>query len=115
MKFHFDCTFCYVTDLDRSIRFYTQVLGFQFLSRDAVARFDVDGVLFELVPTAARSERAGQGHARLCLRVDDMAEALRYLRAQGVPVHGVEDKQTGVLAACYDPDENEICLWQYRS
>lgn len=44
MKLKFDCVFYYVSDLERSIRFYTDVLGFKLSSRDFVARFFVDGV-----------------------------------------------------------------------
>jgi len=36
MKFHFDCIFYYVSDLERSIRFYQDVLGFKLVSLDAV-------------------------------------------------------------------------------
>lgn len=49
--FRFDCVFYYVSELDRAIAFYTAVLGFELASRDAVARFRIDGVLFELVPS----------------------------------------------------------------
>jgi hypothetical protein len=34
--FRFDCVFYYVSDLDRAIRFYTTVLGFELSSRDVV-------------------------------------------------------------------------------
>jgi len=114
MTFHFDCLFYYVSDLDRAIRFYSEVLRFQLLSRDAVARFDVDGVLFELVPSSAPAF-TGKGNARLCLRVDNLAEAQRDLQANGVCVDTVEDKGAGLLAAFHDPDGNEVCLWQYAN
>ena len=112
--FRFDCVFYYCSDLDRSIRFYTDILGFQFLSRDAVARLAVDGVLFELVPFSGEHELAAAGNARLCLRVDDVAAALAELKGKGVRVHPPEDKGGGVLGRFQDPDGNEVCLWQYR-
>jgi len=95
--------------------FYRDVLGFKFVSRDLVARFEIDGILFELVPATSRGKLDGSGNARLVLRVDDMEEALRELRALGVPASPSENKGTGILAYVRDPDGNEICLWQYLS
>jgi catechol 2,3-dioxygenase-like lactoylglutathione lyase family enzyme len=113
VKVTFDCVFYYVSDMERSIRFYRDVLGFQFVSRDVVARFDVGGVLFELVPAPDESMLAGAGNARLCLRVDDVEEALKALRAKGARTGQAQRKSAGVLGTVDDPDGNEICLWQY--
>ncbi len=113
MTFHFDCIFYYVSDLERGIQFYRDVLGFKCVSRDVVARFDIDGVLFEIVP-APQEQKPRTGNARLCLRVDDVEAALRDLKAKGVSTAGWQDKSNGVLGSFEDPDGNEICLWQYR-
>jgi len=113
MTFRFDCVFYYVSDLDRAIRFYSEVLGFQLSSRDAVARFRVGGVLFELVPTADRELLSGNGNARLTLAVEEMGSARAELVAKGVPVSEARQVSNGVLASCSDPDGNEIVLWQY--
>ncbi len=107
----FDCIFYDVSDLDRSIRFYTDVLGFPLSSRDAVARFDVDGVLFELVPTGDASVLSGNGNARLTLAVDDLEAAAGSLRARGVAVSGVRHVVNGCLASFTDPNGNELVLW----
>ena len=109
----FDCVFYYVSDMERSIRFYQDVLGFKFVSRDIVARFDVDGVLFEIVPAPGESTLRGAGNARLCLRVDDVEDALKALQAKGARTGRAQRKATGVLGTVEDPDGNEICLWQY--
>lgn len=53
-SFRFDCVFCYVSDLDCAVAFCLDVLGLQLSSRDTVARFLVDAVLFELVPPGDR-------------------------------------------------------------
>jgi len=113
MPYHFDCIFYYVSKMERAVAFYRDVLGLKFVSCDAVARFDVDGVLFELVPAHDRSKLQGAGNARLALRVDDIEQASNDLRAQGVSVTPAENKGTGILALFQDPDGNEICLWQY--
>lgn len=110
--FRFDCLFYYVSELDRAIAFYTTVLGFELSSRDAVARFRVDGVLFELVPTADPALLTGRGNARLTLEVDDLEAALRDLRAKGVRTSDRRRVSNGQVGSLFDPDVNEICLWQ---
>ena len=111
--FRFDCVFYYVRDLYRAIQFYTTVLGFQLSSRDAVARFHLDGVLFELVPAEEGVLLSGRGNARLTLAVDEIEAAAADLRDKGVAVSPVRDVSNGRLAAFADPDGNEIVLWQY--
>ena len=112
--FHFDCVFHYVSHMDLAIRFYRDVLGFKLISRDVVARFEIDGVLFELVPAAAKNSLRAIGNARLCLRVENVEQALNNLRAKGVRTSPAVDKGSGVLGSFEDLDGNEICLWQYH-
>jgi len=109
MKFKFDCVFCYVSDLEAAVGFYRDVLGFKLTSRDVVARFDVDGVLFEIVP----GRPGGEGNARFCLKVDEIAAARAELQKKGVRVSAIEDKGQGKLAFFSDPDGNELALWEY--
>jgi len=112
--FHFDCVFHYVSHMDLAIRFYRDVLGFKLISRDVVARFDIDGVLFELVPAAAKDNLHAKGNVRLCLCVESVVQALNDLRAKGVRTGPAVDKGSGVLGSFEDPEANEICLWQYH-
>lgn len=111
--FSFDCVFYYVSELDRAIHFYTTVLGFRLSSRDAVARFYIDGVLFELVPTDEPALLMGGGNARLTLEVDDIESTLQDLRTKGVRTSAVRTVSNGRVGSLYDPDGNEICVWQY--
>ena len=113
VKVTFDCVFYYVSDMERSIRFYRDTLGFRLVSRDVVARFDVDGVLFELVPAPDKSALRCAGNARLCLQAGDVEQALKALRAKGAHTSPAQRKASGVLGSVEDPDGNEICLWQY--
>jgi catechol 2,3-dioxygenase-like lactoylglutathione lyase family enzyme len=115
MKFNFDAVFYYISDLDRAIKFYTDVLGLKLQSRDYVARFLIGSVLFELVPTIDLCRLQGDGNARLCLQVDEIQSAISELRAKGVPTADAEPKENGVLTSFFDPDGNEICIWQYRA
>jgi catechol 2,3-dioxygenase-like lactoylglutathione lyase family enzyme len=111
-SFEFDCIFYYVSDLDRAIEFYAAILGFHLTSRDVVARFDVDGVRFELVPTRDPGVLSGRGNARLTLAVHDIEAAVRELRSRAVPVSDLRRVSNGRLASLMDPDRNEIMLWQ---
>jgi catechol 2,3-dioxygenase-like lactoylglutathione lyase family enzyme len=113
MKYQFDCVFYYVKDMDRSISFYTDALGFKIVSRDVVTRFDIDGVLFELVPAPKGKELPGSGNARLCLRVEDIQKALKDLTKKGIQTSQAQEVENGFLASFEDPDGNEIFLWQY--
>ena len=113
MDIHFDCVFHYVRDLEKSIPFYSDLLGLDLSSRNVVARFDVDGVLFELVPTSDESLFHGGGNARLCLRVSDIEAAVTELRAKGVSVGEIEAVENVIVAGFEDLDGSELMLWQY--
>jgi lactoylglutathione lyase len=113
LKLSFDAVFCYVSDLDRSIAFYREMLGLSLVSHDLVARFDIDGVLFELVPGPHDRFNSGEGNARLCLQVQDISKAVRQLRERGVDASDVKAEPGGLLTFFHDPDGNELCLWQY--
>ena len=112
-RFHFDCVFYYVSDMESAVSFYSDVLGFRLTSRDVVARFDIDGVLFELVPAREKGKLKGDGNARLCLKVDDISHAVEYLRQKGVSGSEIQKVENGRLASVEDLDRNEIYLWQY--
>ena len=78
-----------------------------------MARFDIDGVLFELVPTQGEAKLSGDGNARLCLKVEDISQAVEYLRAQGTHAGEIQKVENGRLTSFDDLDGNEITLWQY--
>jgi predicted enzyme related to lactoylglutathione lyase len=111
-KFSFDAIYYHAKDMDKSISFYRDVLGFAFKSRDYVARFDVDGVLFELVPVHEGEPIAGPGNARLSIGVEDVQAAIEYLASKGVKASPAKSEVGGILSLFHDPDGNELCLWQ---
>ena len=112
-RFHFDCVFYYVSDMERAVSFYSDVLNLRLSSRDVVARFDIDGVLFELVPSRDASKLRGDGNARLCLKVDDISQTVEYLKTKGTHAGEIQKVENGKLVSFEDPDGNEIYLWQY--
>ena len=113
LKLTFDSVYYHVTDMERAVAFYRDVLGFRPVSRDYVARFDIGGVLFELVPNPAGNVLPGSGNARLSLGVDDIRQTTRELQARGVTTTPVKEEPGGLLSFFRDPDGNELCLWQY--
>lgn len=115
IKMSFDAVFYYVSDLERAVAFYRDVLGLRLVSRDFLARFDINGVLFELVPATHERTISGSGNGRLCLQVPDIRESVRQLRERGVEAGEVREVAGGDLAFFHDPDGNELCLWQYAT
>jgi catechol 2,3-dioxygenase-like lactoylglutathione lyase family enzyme len=113
IKTSFDAVFYYVRDLDRAVAFYREVLGLRLVSREFVARFDIDGVLFELVPATHERTIAGAGNGRLCLQVAHIRDTVQQLRERGVETGDVKEVAGGLLAFFHDPDGNELCLWEY--
>jgi len=113
LKLAFDTVFYYVTDMDAAIAFYRDTLGLPMVSHEYVARFDLDGVLIELVPRPPGSVVPGSGNARLCFSVASLQETLDQMHARGIPTSTIKDKKGGKLAYFRDPDGNELCLWEY--
>jgi catechol 2,3-dioxygenase-like lactoylglutathione lyase family enzyme len=113
LKLSFDTVFYYVTDMDASITFYRDTLGLPMVSQDYVARFDLDGVLIELVRRPPGSVVPGSGNARLCFSVENLPGTLEQLQAHGIATSDIQDKKGGKLAFFRDPDGNELCLWEY--
>jgi catechol 2,3-dioxygenase-like lactoylglutathione lyase family enzyme len=113
VKLSFDAVFYYVTDLDDAISFYRDTLGLPLVSVDFVARFDLDGVLIELVPVPPGSVVPGNGNARLCFSVSDLNDTVERLRARGIETSDIKNKKGGRIAFFRDPDGNELSLWEY--
>jgi catechol 2,3-dioxygenase-like lactoylglutathione lyase family enzyme len=113
VKLSFDAVFYYVTDLDDAISFYRDTLGLPLVSVDFVARFDLDGVLIELVPVPPGSVVPGNGNARLCFSVSDLNDTVEQLHARGIETSDLKNKKAGRIAFFRDPDGNELSLWEY--
>jgi catechol 2,3-dioxygenase-like lactoylglutathione lyase family enzyme len=105
-----------VTDVDRSVAFYRDVLGVPFLFRvpgQSMAFFDCDGVRLYLgVPESEDFRSRGV----LYFTVDDIDEAHLALTERGVAfrdaphvVHRTEDAELH-MAFFADPDGNNLAL-----
>jgi lactoylglutathione lyase len=116
-----------VRDIERSIRFYTEVMGFSVLRRwkneetRATLAFlgyahDPSGMQLELVERWDRTEpyTVGDGYGHIGILVPDMQAAFAYYRSLGVtiarePVRNV----SALLGFIEDPDGYPIELIQF--
>lgn len=108
----------HVTDLDRSVDFYTSVLGMH-----VVGRYEFEGITEVLVgfgelgsaPNVVLVDRAGHpgpydmgtGFDRILLTVDDMDATCERLRAFGCPITGEPDVALEIpvrIVMAQDPD-----------
>ena len=99
-----------VTDLKRSIEFYTQVLGLEVESiwHDKYAEFDIAGQTFSIVEGVNECQPGG---AQAAFNVPNIDNALEELKEKGVEATGeVIDLQTCRMACILDPDGNAITL-----
>ena len=116
----------YVRDLERSRRFYGEVLGFPEIRSELPIGFPAiaftagrthhEMLLIEVGPSAAplpSGRRVGMYHIGLKIGDDDQAlrDALAELRDQGVKIVGTADHHVSHSIYVEDPDGNEIELY----
>jgi len=114
-----------VSDLDRAIAFYRDVLGFELMQRmgDEAAFLSAGGYHHHIGLNTWESRggspppRGTTGLFHVAIRYPDrhtLAEAVRTVVDAGVPLSGASDH--GVSEAIYlrDPDENGIELYRDR-
>lgn len=115
------------SDLERSIRFYSDVLGFRLKSRHPasspplreVVYLTLGDTMLELLgvdaPAAPSSEAWQVGSRGMALEVDDMDAALRLLGEKGVSTAwGPVDLGTSIRAEIRDPDGLMIELRRWK-
>jgi predicted enzyme related to lactoylglutathione lyase len=114
-----DYVFYSVSDLDRSVAFYRDVLGlpFDYIYEGWWAEFNVQPVSVALCgPPAGTAPQPGdRGGATVALAVPDVREAVEDLRERGVIIVA-EPLETPVcfIATVADPDGNRITLHQRK-
>jgi catechol 2,3-dioxygenase-like lactoylglutathione lyase family enzyme len=110
-----------VSDVDRSVEFYRDVLGLPFLFRvpeQPMAFFHCDGVRLYL---GAPESEAFRSRATLYFRVDDVEEAHQELVGRGVtfldaPHVVARFNETELVMAFFgDPDGNNLALMEERA
>jgi glyoxylase I family protein len=104
-----------VSDMDRSSRFYTEIVGCKHLSTlpdKSICFLDAGGVCVLLIkrepPIVTKLEFSNGVHHAFMIDADAYRAALDHLRANGVEIFFEEDRQGGVIdgprAYFRDPD-----------
>ena len=120
-----------VTDrLERTVEFYTDVLGFAVRAHDRIERsglgtpidlvyLELGGTTVELISYAVfclkkKTQSEHLGYRMIALEVDDMQETTDYLKTKGVDiVWGPRFRETYARAEICDPGGNHIELRQW--
>lgn len=102
------------TDLDRSRRFYEEILGARYLPTDGLGCpwYRLGGLTLTLMPNAAEPSPARfPDHAMplLWLEVDDLEAAEAHFRRHDVPIL---DQDQGQFMLIADPDGLLLEIWQ---
>lgn len=111
-----------VRDLERSARFYTEVLGLREVARlgGRMAFFSAgdnhhDLAVLEVGPDATAPSRDAVGLYHVALkigdRLDDLRAAKRHLEAAGVPILAIRDHRVSQSIYFADPDGNGLELY----
>src|SRR3954462_2223845 len=107
----------YVANMDRAVRFYTEVLGLKLAYRfgDHWASVEVGrGVTIGLHPESAESPAGRKGSMTIGLELGGVGieEAMRRLEAKGVQFLGamIDSGKAGKFVSLQDPDGNSLYL-----
>lgn len=112
-----DLVFYWVTDMDRAVGFYRDVLGLRLVREDGGtwAEFDAGGRRFAL-HSAGDGKPVAPGGSTAVFSVEDLDQAKAALSARGV-TFGHEGDVGGYarFAAFADPDGNPVEIIEYAS
>ena len=110
-----DLVFYWVTDMERAVSFYRDVLGLKLLRQDGAtwAEFDAGGRRFAL-HSAGDGQPVGGGGATAVFAVGDLHLAKTELSARGVRfVHEGDVEGYARFASFLDPEGNPVQLIEY--
>ncbi len=114
-------------NMDRTLNFYTEILGFKVQTRRKVERppteeiafIELGGTLLEVFaikePAPVSKEAWQIGCRRFAIEVDDMNAAIAYLKDKGVQTsQETVNTETSVMSEIKDPDGIAIQLIQRK-
>ncbi|WP_051556306.1 VOC family protein [Alkalihalobacterium bogoriense] len=111
-----------VSDLDRSLTFYQELIGFQVLERDEkTAKLTTDGMVPHLLLKEEESfverplKSTGLYHFAIVVPTrEDLALSIVHLLEAGYPIQGASDHQYSEAVYLADPDSNGIEIYVDR-
>jgi lactoylglutathione lyase len=107
-----EVVYLYVTDLERSLRFYRDLLELPLeLVQPHWAEAQLGGTRFALHLADESSRPNVPNTIRVSLRVDDLERTVERLRAAGVVCGDIVREPWGSLSEALDPDGYEIGLF----
>ena len=110
-----DHVYYWTRDMDRAVRFYTEIVGFALARRAGGewAELEAGGVRFALHAAVGNGELPPSG--TVVLRVDDLDDARATLAGHGVTIDGSVGEVEGVarFATFHDPDRNPVQIIEY--
>jgi predicted enzyme related to lactoylglutathione lyase len=112
-----DLVFYWVTDMERAVSFYRDVLGLKLLRQDSAtwAEFEAGGGLFAL-HSAGEGQPVGGGGATAVFAVGDLDRARSELSVRGVEfTHEGDVEGYARFASFLDPDRNTVQLIEYAT
>jgi catechol 2,3-dioxygenase-like lactoylglutathione lyase family enzyme len=110
-----DLVFYWVSDMERAVSFYRDILGLRLTRQDSAtwAEFDAGGRRFAL-HSAGDGQPVGGGGATAVFAVGDLNQAKAELSARGVTfTHEGDVEGYARFASFLDPDGNSVQIIEY--
>jgi catechol 2,3-dioxygenase-like lactoylglutathione lyase family enzyme len=104
-----------VRDIERAVRFYTDVLGLKLKARygDQFAQVEAPGTIIALHPASEKGPQPGKSESiSIGFAVDKLDVAVNELKSKGVVFSRISDDVQVKLAFFTDPDGNPLYLSQ---
>ena len=113
-----DFVFYNVTDMDKAVAFYRDVLGLKVIGEPGKMWTEFDTGNLALVIGIYGGEPIPKGkkaNVSVGLAVDDVKSALQHLKSKGVPINmDLQSFDPCFMASISDPDGNEIVIHQRK-
>ena len=104
--------YLYVSDMERSLRFYRDLLGIPLEGDDDWAEATLGGTRFALHATHEGIGELSAGTIHVSLEVADVDAAAERLRAEGVETRETMRDDWGTAVEVVDPDGYRVYLFQ---